>query len=107
MVLDGSVEHDRETVGREYVLVGVEVDEGEVKLGDRIADVTIMDLDDNLVLMGIPTDLTSDQKKALRGVIAKTSRRVLVVEGKVGERWTAVRLVPKEKYDADFEEVKP
>jgi len=89
---------------RDYVLVGLEVDQGEIQLGERIADVKIADLDDELVLMGIPDDLSKEQKAGLRKVIAKSSRRVLVVEGDIGERWKLFRLVPKQTYDEDFDE---
>lgn len=92
---------------RDYVLVGLETDEGEIQLGERLADVKIADLDDKLVLMGVPADLTKDQKGQLRKVIAKSSRRVLVVEGDIGERWKVFRLVPKSTYDEDFDEATP
>lgn len=92
--------------GRDYVLVGIDIDAGEITLGERIADVTIADLDDNLVIMGVPQDLTKEQKRALRDHLAKSSRRVLVVEGDVGERWKVFRLVPREKFDVDFEEAR-
>jgi hypothetical protein len=88
-------------------LVGVDIDEGEIKLGERIVDVTMADLDDGLVLMGVPDDLSKEQKVKLRDVVAKASRRVLIVEGNVGERWKTFRLVPKETYDEDFDEASP
>ena len=101
----------------EYVLVPVSRDDGEIELRDEDGDpitveVGTTDIGAGITVVLAPPDLPSNQAGRLMDLLKKKQREsngsasfVLLMDGtKDVPRWDFVRLVRKDKWDADFGE---
>jgi len=97
----------------EYVLIPIDVDEGETETPAGLVSLTVADLDEGLTVVGVPRDLTLDQRKRLMEAIADDNkesgrpRKFVVVYGEIGSRWRFWRLVRRDRYDSEFHEERP
>jgi hypothetical protein len=76
-------------------------------LAGRDVELTLVDLDEGLLLVGMPDDLSVAERTLLADTLSKRStRKIVLVAGSLLAKWAVYRLVPQEQYDADFGEVR-
>lgn len=101
----------------EYVVVPINRDSGEIELktgeGHRaVVELDLADLGAGLTVIMAPGDLPDDQRAILGRMLAKRQReatdgtKFIVMQNGPDNtpRWDFVRLVRKDKWDADFGE---
>lgn len=99
----------------DYVLVPIDPDTGSVVVKDGTAvPVMMADVEHDLTVVGIPSDLPGEQHKALVEALhdesrepANSKRRFLVLRGELGVRWKFWRMIRRDRYDEDFDEARP
>lgn len=96
----------------EYVLVPIGFDGEEVEVGDdpNPIRIQIADLTDEITLIGTPKDLPRESLQMLAEEFERrenTGRLFILLDGGIPDTWQAVRLVPREDYDAVLRERKP
>ncbi len=97
----------------EYVVQPLGADEGEIDLrgpdGKPITvPLTMTDLDVGLTVICAPHDFTDAQMDRLSAVVNRQveergpGRRFMLLRGQLGVRWHFLRLIRKDRWDADF-----
>lgn len=95
---------------REYVLVPIGADGGEVDSDDGPIAIQMADLTDEITLVGTPQGLPRKALQALADTLEQRkngNRLFILLDGGIPADWQAVRLVPREDYDAVLGEAKP
>ncbi len=100
------------TKPREFAIVPIDSDQGEMEALDATVSVRVTDLSDGIVAVLLPSSLLDEQvrevRKALDDARAATrgSPLFLVFVGPLDHiEW--LRLVPRDRYDEDFAEERP
>ena len=94
----------------EYVVVQLDADEGEIDTPSGPIPVKVMDLCDEVTVIGVPEELPLERgNEILKAIEAKAistpARRFMVVHG-LNERVRIVRFVRRDLWDEDLRERK-
>ena len=95
---------------REYVLVPIGADEAEMGDAANPIRVQMADLTDRITMIGAPKDLPRETVQNLAEGLERENESghlFIILEGGIPEDWQAVRLVPRDEYDAVLRERKP
>lgn len=95
---------------REYVLVPIGVDGGEIGEGDNLIAIQMADVCDEITMIGAPHDADPAMLQQLANGLAQranTKRTFILLPGGIPDDWQAVHLVPRDEYDAVLQERRP
>lgn len=85
------------------MLVPASWDEGEIEGPDGPIEVQLLDLCDEVTIVGTPKDTPREQIDRLMELLGKQriagKREFIVMVGRIPEEWEIVRLIPRDQYD--------
>lgn len=96
---------------REYVIVPMGWDEGEIEGDDGPMEIQLTDLSDDITVVGTPAGLAPENYERLVKMLDKKGapgqREFIVLTGPIPVDWQFVKLVPRDQYDPVLRERRP
>jgi hypothetical protein len=96
---------------REYVIVPMGWDEGEIEGPDGPMAIQLLDLCDEITVVGAPRDLDPESFRRLSKAFSEHAtpgkREFIIVAGPIPVDWQFVKLIPRDQYDPVLRERRP
>lgn len=112
-VQDSVVEQIQHSATRDFALVPVAHDDGEMDTAVGVLSLRLADIEDGFTFVGVRGDLQPGERDALVQALDMASRerngqtRFVVLNGQIDEKYQILRVVTKAAYDEDFDEQIP